>query len=213
MLNDIFKSEKAMKHAGENKHYAKLYERWFEIKRYDVKNLLEIGVHKGGALRAWLRYFPIADVYGIDIKDKFNRSKKYDSNRLQFTLGDQTDESFMLNVYPDVMFDVIIDDGSHMVEDQWSTFNFMFQRVASGGVYIVEDIHTSYWPAYNGGFGIENTFVENAKSLVDMVNYRAYKIIDRAEECKAKEEPTWLERNIESICFQRGLCFIERKRF
>jgi len=212
MLNDIFRAEKAMKYDEENEHYAELYERWFQTKRYQVKNLLEIGVYKGGALRSWLRYFPIADVYGIDIKDKYNLSKKFNTERSHFAIGNQIDNEFMLNVYPDIMFDVIIDDASHIVEHQWKTFNFMFQRVALGGTYIIEDIHTSYWPAFNGGYGRKNTFVEKAKTLVDMVNYKAYKIIDRAGQYKVKEEPTWLEKNIHSVSFYRGLCFIERKK-
>jgi len=212
MLKKIFDKEKAMKHAPENKHYADIYESWFETKRYTVKNLLEIGVHKGGALRAWLKYFPIATVYGVDIKDKFDRDKPFDRNRLHFAVGDQTDKTFMLNLYDDIEFDVIIDDASHQVDHQWDTFNFMFQRVKKGGVYIVEDIHSSYWPDYKGGFGKPGTFIEKAKQLADYPNYKAYKKMDdRATHQLIESKPTWMEKNVKSVVFTQGMCFIERR--
>lgn len=211
MLNEIFSEENAMKHSDENRHYGAIYEKWFCSKRKDIKNVLEIGVHKGGALRSWARYFYCAKVYGVDIKDKFNTDKEYDKSRVQFKLGSAVDEQFMLKAYPKVEFDVIIDDASHMVEHQRATFDIMFQRVAPGGVYIVEDVHTSYWPEFNGGYKRKNNFVEIAKNLADMVNFRAYKKSDRAREYKVSKEVTWLEKNIESVSFYRGLCFIERK--
>jgi len=212
MLDEIFEKEKAMKHAkNENDHYADIYENWFKTKVWDVRNFLEIGVHKGGALRAWAQYFPIATIYGIDIKNKFDWEKTFDKKRIKFTVGDITDINVVNKIYSGVEFDVIIDDASHMVEDQIITFLRMFQRVVFGGVYIVEDIHTSYWPKFGGGYKRKNTFIEFVKDIIDMPNYWAYKITDRAEEYKIEEKILWLEENIKSISIYKGLCFIERQ--
>ena len=46
--------------------------------------------------------------------------------------------------------DVIIDDGSHIGEHVCTTFETLFPRMATGGVYVIEDLHTSYWPSYGG---------------------------------------------------------------
>ena len=46
--------------------------------------------------------------------------------------------------------DVIIDDGSHIGEHVCTTFEALFPSMAAGGVYVIEDLHTSYWPSYGG---------------------------------------------------------------
>jgi len=212
MLDKIFRSEKAMKHAkDENDHYPAIYERWFQHKRFDIRHFLEIGVHKGGALRAWSRYFPGAEIYGVDIKDRLDTSKTYNNCKIKVEFGDATDGSFMRKTFSNIDFDIIIDDASHMVEHQLETFSIMFQRVKPGGVYVVEDTHSSYWPEFNGGYGTGN-FIDKTKVFADYVNYRAYKISERAGELKVKEVPTWLEKNICSVSYFRGLCFIERTK-
>lgn len=212
MLGKLFKQEMAMKHEkGENDHYSEIYERWFQHKRFDVRTFLEIGIHKGGALRAWSRYFPGAEIYGIDIKNKFDVRKTYNKCKIKVEFGSAIDEKFMLDVYEDVCFDVIIDDASHMVDDQYKTFQLMYPRVKRGGVYIIEDTHTSYWPEFKGGYGTNN-FIDRTKNIADYINYKAYKKNDRAGKYKIKESPTWLEENTYSISYFPGLCFIERSK-
>jgi hypothetical protein len=39
--------------------------------------------------------------------------------------------------------DVILDDGSHKMYDQQITFAKMFKSLKSGGLFIIEDLHTS----------------------------------------------------------------------
>jgi len=34
-------------------------------------------------------------------------------------------------------------------------------------VFLMEDLHTSYWPKYDGGLRREGTFIEYAKKLID----------------------------------------------
>jgi hypothetical protein len=42
--------------------------------------------------------------------------------------------------------------------------------VRDGGVYLVEDLHTSYWDDYGGGYQQPGTFIEYAKNLIDQQN-------------------------------------------
>ena len=45
----------------------------------------------------------------------------------------------------DAELDVIIDDGSHDPEDMMLGFDIMFPLLKEGGLYILEDVETSYW--------------------------------------------------------------------
>ena len=38
------------------------------------------------------------------------------------------------------------------------------------GVFLIEDLHTSYWPNFRGGLGVQGTFMEYAKPLTDKLN-------------------------------------------
>lgn len=75
--------------------------------------------------------------------------------------------------------DIVIDDGAHMLRHQAATFEEMYPAVAEDGVYLVEDLHTGYWPEYGGGVGRKTlfgnrvrpgSFTEYAKDLVDKLN-------------------------------------------
>jgi len=47
-------------------------------------------------------------------------------------------------------FDIIIDDGSHMSHHIIASFNALFPHVRPGGIYVVEDLATAYWPTWGG---------------------------------------------------------------
>ena len=48
------------------------------------------------------------------------------------------------------MLDVIVDDGSHVSAHVILSFETLYPSLKPGGIYIVEDIGTSYWPHYGG---------------------------------------------------------------
>jgi hypothetical protein len=72
----------------------------------------------------------------------------------------------------------ILDDGSHIPEHQILTFDTFFSTLLTpGGVYIIEDIETSYWGrgglyGYSTHYGYhhDRSLVEIFKDLVDDVN-------------------------------------------
>lgn len=107
----------------------------------------EIGVGGGESIRAWLDYFPNAQIYGIDnVKDTNilnTPGKPY--KRYTFSHGDQTDRTmwacFRANCGVD--WDVILDDGSHTNEGTIIAFEEMWPHVKSGGMYIIEDLATA----------------------------------------------------------------------
>ena len=73
-------------------------------------------------------------------------------------------------------FDIIIDDGSHIMEHQQTSLQILSQYMKPYGTYIIEDIETSYYPRFNGtlitdkNFNKTNTTTELLKKLIDVIN-------------------------------------------
>ena len=71
--------------------------------------------------------------------------------------------------------DIVIDDGSHMVEHVLTSFNVIFPRMSPNGIYAVEDTRTSYLNRYGGDSENLNNPTSTLgffKSLVDNLNYQ-----------------------------------------
>jgi len=152
-------------------HYFVEYERLLRPVRNAAVNLLEIGVFKGDSLRLWQAYLPASRISGIDV------DRHPDASGLRVFVGDQKDLGFLASVVEQAgLFDVIIDDGSHVMADQIATLRYLFRHgLRPGGAYVIEDLGTSYWHAWGGGIDASDTTVAFLKRLVDAVNYRAHK--------------------------------------
>lgn len=116
---------------------------WYHSRLHHLRdqsiNVLEIGVFYAQSLRTWKEYFPKANIYGFDINDR----RCFVEERIFIEQGDQTDVPFIQSVFGDVKFDLIIDDGGHTMYQQQTTLVNIFDRLKSGGTYILEDLHTS----------------------------------------------------------------------
>ena len=126
--------------------YAFWYENWFSSIREKVTNICEVGVYNGGSTRAFYDYFPNANILGIDIYDK----TEYENNRTITKIVDQSNSEQLDNFVQEcetqnLQFDIVIDDGSHDVAHQQLTFGKLFKLVKPGGIYIIEDMCTSYF--------------------------------------------------------------------
>jgi cephalosporin hydroxylase len=128
--------------------------------------ILEIGVQNGGSLQMWRRFFgPNAVIFGIDIDPK---CKQFEEDGCQIRIGDQSDPKFLASVVAEMGgVDIVIDDGSHIASHQVASFRALFPVLQMGGIYICEDLHTSYWNDWEGGYKKPGTFIETAKDMVD----------------------------------------------
>lgn len=145
-------------------HYIDIYERHFN-KFIDMPiSLLEIGVQKGGSLQMWKKYFGNeCKIIGVDV----DPSTKFEEDQITVEIGSQSDEQFMVWINEKYgPFDIIIDDGSHHQHDVLTSFQILFPTLKMGGVYLVEDTHTSYFEAYGGGMNSNANFVNFAKQFV-----------------------------------------------
>ena len=150
-----------------------IYEKYFKDIKEKELNLLEIGVDKGDSLRLWKEYLTNASICGLDI-DK----KDFSIEGVEIYQGDQNDKSLLNDIAKKYgKFDIIIDDGSHVSNHIINSFNHLFDHLSTSGVYIVEDLQTSYIPRY-GGSRInlikKKSSMNFFKSLSDSINYENY---------------------------------------
>jgi len=139
-LANKYKSDKGTKE-GSCHAFSEIYDKYlFDIK-HDILNVLEIGIWDGSSLNMWYDYFPNANIIGLDIEDK----RQYENDRISCKIIDQSStdslEAFVTSC--DTLFDFIIDDGSHHMRDQQITFSYFFKLLKPGGIYVIEDLHTS----------------------------------------------------------------------
>lgn len=143
--------------AQTDKIYHHGYHRFYDqyIKR-DINKILEIGIEQGHSVNLWLQYCPNAAIYGLDIKTE------YFNGRVQIYKGDQSNGQDLQNLVSKTGsdIDVILDDGSHIPEHQIFSFQSLFPHIKPGGIYIIEDIETSYWK-HNGLYGYQTNYGEH----------------------------------------------------
>ena len=150
-------------------HYFEIYHRHFAAFRGRSPVVVEIGIFHGGSLEMWRHYFGRgAHIVGIDLDP---RCRQFEGDSVSVMIGDQADRQFLAEVrarFPHV--DIVIDDGGHTMVQQITTFEELYPHVQPRGVYLCEDLHTSYYPPYGGGYGKDGTFIQYATKLVDRLH-------------------------------------------
>ncbi len=152
-----------------NIHYFPIYERHFAPFVARPLVLFEIGCGRGGSLQMWKRFFgPNALIVGIDINPN---CAEFEDEQVKICIGSQSDTVFMQDVLDRFgRPDIVIDDGSHIMDDVNATFSWLYPRMSKHGIYLVEDLHTAYWTEFGGGFRKPGTFIERCKDLIDELN-------------------------------------------
>mgnify|MGYP003642165355 CR=1 FL=1 len=152
-------------------HYFEVYDRHFKRFRNSNPTILEIGVSKGGSLEMWNYYFDNkCKIYGVDVDPECKKLEQYFDNVTIF-IGDQGSPDFWKKFKQDVpRLDILIDDGGHTMQQQITTYEQMYSHVQDDGVYLCEDVHTSYFNNFGGGLKNPSTFIEYSKSFLDDIN-------------------------------------------
>jgi hypothetical protein len=150
VLDPYSSSKKNFFFKGHN--FAKFYERNLKKQKNKKINFLEIGVWKGASTASFFYYFPNANFISIDRNFKFN----FFSKRINFFFCDTTINDNLKKLTEFLIkkniksFDVIIDDGSHILSDILKNFIFFFKFLKSKGIYIIEDYkHPNYFSYLN----------------------------------------------------------------
>ena len=163
------------KNTGDSIHkwnyYFDIYETHFC--RFVGKKILmfEIGVDQGGSIKMWKDYFGKDSVIvGIDINPNCKKYEK-EGESIFVEIGNQSDEIFLQSLIEKYGNpDIVLDDGSHNMDDLVNTFNFLYDKVKDDGVYMAEDLLTCYLAGYGGGINHQGTFIEFVKDKIDHLN-------------------------------------------
>lgn len=155
--------------------YHRFYPRYLDSIRNSTTGMLEIGILENNSIFLWKKYFTNAQIYAVDIDEK-----RIIDDRITVLKADQSKVEDLNTIVKNVIHKIqfIIDDGSHIPEHQLLTFNILFDKILEpGGIYIIEDIETSYW-SHNGLYGYPtnygyrhpNSIIEKVKPIVDKIN-------------------------------------------
>ena len=165
-----YKTDKITHHG-----YQRFYDYFLVPIKNNKMNILEIGVDDLRSLKMWLDFFKNANIYGIDIN-----KKDYEYNRGCIFQGDQSKKKDLQKIVKKIgKCRFIIDDGSHVPEHQLLSFNYLFKECLEyGGIYIIEDVETSYWknatlynyPINAGFLNDDINIVQIFKNITDIVN-------------------------------------------
>lgn len=195
-------------------HYLPIYERYLNAFRSGFPlpgggtrplRFLEIGVSFGGSLQLWRKYFgESATIVGVD---RDPNCRAVDDADLIVRIGSQGDPKFLRSLVEEIGgIDVVLDDGSHRARLQRISFMTLFPMLADGGIYLLEDLHTSYWwRRYGGGYRRRGTGIEMAKDLVDGIHGRYFRRRPPDHGVDAVNE-------VYSVAFYDSVVAIEKKR-
>lgn len=161
--------------------------------------LLEIGVFDGGSLELWRKFLGNdATIFGIDINP---RCAKLFEPPNQVRIGSQDDPTFLDSVVEEMGgIQVVLDDGSHIGRHQETSFRRLFPKLPDGGLYIIEDLHTAYWPSFEGGYRRAGSGIEMIKSFIDDMHHNYH------------DEKIDLSRSIASLHIFDSIAVIEKRK-
>lgn len=128
---------------------------------------------------------------------------------IEIHIGDQPDPVYMKELVerlPELA--IILDDGGHEMKQQIHSFEVLYPLLSPQGVYLCEDVHTSYWSNYGGGCRRSGTFIEHAKRLIDRLN--AFSMENDATRGFRKQPVTEFTPSTDSIHFYDSVIVFEK---
>jgi cephalosporin hydroxylase len=182
--------------------YLGKYENIFSLIQAKPLKILEIGVQRGGSLRAWSDYFYNAKIVGVDIDPK----TKFSEDRIVVEIGDSVDYRFMERVREKHgPFDIVIDDGGHTTLQMIKAFEHLFPLLNPGGYYVIEDMgtqgHADWGKPYRDMPGL--TVFDFLGDVLRGINIGPWQ--------KEFVPSNPYKETVEWILFYPNLCFAKRK--
>ncbi len=201
-------------------HYTQIYESYFRALQNQNINFLEIGFAEGPSARMWDTYFtnPFTRLYFLDTNPDCRKHLAGLSSRCSLNLVDQGNETALMEWIQSlgIEFDVIIDDGGHHMHQQITSFKTLFPYLKKGGMYIIEDLHTSYWSDYGSEGDYHHpkasptSTIKFLQNLVDDLNFIGARtqLADRKKGTSVLSNLTQYQAQISGIHFYTSVCII-----
>jgi glycosyltransferase involved in cell wall biosynthesis len=191
---------------GDRHRYTPIYNSYFESLRDEPIALLEIGVGGGQSVAMWLEYFSAAHIYAVDVLDYTHLN----GDRVTTIMADQSDRRALRQAMNTIAreIDIVIDDGGHYMNQQQISLGYLFRGLAPGGIYAIEDLHTSYWPyrGYTSVYDDQPIDVNLARTNTTLGMVRTYVETKRiVSEYLSRDEIEYLDSNIdECVLYDTG---------
>ena len=154
--------------------YLPLYQQLLISKKETAKNVLEIGIYRGGSIKLWSDFFINANVYGLDIIDIDNiwEGIKNNDKIVLHTSSDAYDDNFFITHFlnKNVKFDFMLDDGPHSLESMQKFIKLYSQIMMDDGILIIEDVQSWDWIDI-----LKNEVPENLKQFIKVYDLRKNK--------------------------------------
>lgn len=215
-LHDLYAAHRG-KVSDKWSSYLEVYSRVFERFRHSPVRLLEIGIQNGGSLEIYRKYFPTGSVFtGCDINPKCSRLSYGDG--IHFVLGDCCAASTRESIAAiSSRYDIIIDDGSHRSSDIIKAFLTYFPKLENGGVFLIEDLHASYWQSWEGGLFYTLSSMSFFKLLADAINSEHWGNGKSVDDLFCNEFADYASlvpqaglREVFSVQFFNSICVVEK---
>jgi hypothetical protein len=154
--------------------YLELYQNLLFKKKETAKNVLEIGINKGGSIKLWNDFFTNATIYGLDInnidtvsKDILNKEKI-----ILCTSINAYNKNFFKKHFlnKNIKFDFMLDDGPHTLESMKDFIKLYSQVMTHDGILIIEDVQEWDWIEI-----LKNEVPKHLKKFVKTYDLRANK--------------------------------------
>lgn len=186
---------------AEYHQFTEVYDDYFGkiMQKIEQPRVLEVGILDGSSLKMYDEFFRgKAKIIGVDVAEKSNLFPYSDAIltvRGDILNPDTVDKLRKANAGK--LFDIIIDDGGHMMEQQQKTLVNLWPLLKEGGLFIIEDLHTSGYEDYNPdrttstlsilkGMGEDNPqFLASAYVSADKLK----ELYDEMESCVVAEIP------------------------
>jgi SAM-dependent methyltransferase len=128
--------------SGHRHPYTSVYNFIFSSLRYQKIKLAEIGILDNMSMVCWREYFPKAELFGFEFNPKYLQlGKESELKNTTYDYIDVRSESSIINCLDKHgKFDIIIDDSTHIFEDQIRFCKIAYKYLTEGGILIIEDI-------------------------------------------------------------------------
>ncbi len=208
-IGELFGTDKA----GDYHNYCNKYE--FLLKDYREKEftLIELGVFRGASIQMWRQYFKKARIIGVDKNEKSRESIKEDSNTTILIKDISLPESLeeLREYHPSI----IVDDASHIWSQQIRALFGLFDSLSDGGIYILEDIHTSFLPL-NTQYHIYADQMVSAYKVVSAIAEEVtgddrVRIYNQRELLPYIDDIERIAAQTEMVCFIHDSCILIKK--
>ncbi len=122
----------------------------------------------------WSEFLPQADLIYLEYDEECGEEWRPKLEAMGTTLyvGDQADKTLLRRIVNDQItegIDIIVDDGGHHMHQQLNSFEVLWEALKPGGIYVIEDLITSYWEDTGGdpSPGKAGTTIAHIKTILD----------------------------------------------